>query len=84
MKTNPKKKPATQADVKKAFEAGVKEGVSNSCAIFLTVLLDKFRMDDQIQEVWNEICDLSDSVGKGYVSLADLRHVLMDEYGIQV
>lgn len=39
MKTNPRKKPATAADVKRAWERGVLDGVSNACAIFLTVLL---------------------------------------------
>lgn len=82
MKTNPKKIPRTEADVRKAFDDGVKQGVSNATAIFLTVMLDKFGARDKVQDIWNEICDLSDSIGQGYVSLGDLRHVLLTEYQI--
>ena len=84
MKTNPRRKPATRADVDRAWEDGIVAGVSNACAIFLTVLLDKFDGADHIGDVWAEINKLSEEVKERRVSLADLRHVLREEYGIEV
>ena len=83
-KTNPRKIPRTQADVDRAWDKGVLAGVSNACAIFLTVLLDKFDGGDYIAEVWNEINKLSAEVNERRVSVADLRRVLLEEYEIEV
>ena len=84
MKTNPRKKPATEADVKRARNDGVLIGVSNACAIILTVLVDKFNAADYIPDVWKEINKLSEEVKERRVSVHDLRAVLRDEYGIEV
>lgn len=84
MKTNPRKVPRTQADCDRAWQKGVVDGVSNACAIFLTVLLDKFNGADHIKDVWNEINKLSEEVKEKRVSVADLRHILLAEYGIEV
>lgn len=85
MKTNPKKIPRTEADVRKAFEEGVNCGVYNASAIFLTVLLDHHGFtQEQVTKVWENICKLSEEVGEGMVSVADLKHVLLTEYNIKV
>jgi hypothetical protein len=83
-RTNPRTRPATQADVNKAWERGVLDGVSNASAIFLTVLVDKFNGADHVADVWNEINKLSEEVKEGRVTFADLRRVLLEEYGIEV
>ena len=83
-KTNPRRRPATEADVRKAWEDGVNEGVRNARAIFLTVLVDKYGMADQIVDVWQQICKLSEEIAEGRVSFGDIRHVLKEEYKIQV
>lgn len=83
-KTNPRKKPATGADVKKAWNQGVKDGVQNATAIILTVLVDHFGLADQIPDIWKAVCKLSEEVGECRVSLGDLRNVLKEEYGIEV
>ena len=83
-KTNPKRIPRTERDVRRAFEEGVNAGVFNASAIFLTVLLDKYGMKEQIQDVWDNICKLSEEIGEHRVSLADLKHVLRTEYNIAV
>lgn len=83
-KTNPRRRPATGADVARAWGDGVAAGVSNACAIILTVLLDKFDFGEQIPEAWAEINKLSEEVKERRVSLADLRCVLREEYGIEV
>ena len=85
MKTNPKRIPRTQADVRKAFIDGVNCGVYNASAIFLTVLLDHHGFNSEtIRKVWEDITKLSEEVGDGMVSVADLKHVLLTEYGIKV
>ena len=83
-KKNPKKIPRTEADVRRAFEDGVNCGVYNASAIFLTVLLDHYGMRDKVTDVWRDICKLSEEVGDGEVSVSDLKHVLLTEYGIKI
>lgn len=84
MKKNPRSRPATQADVKKAWEKGVLDGVGNASAIFLMVLVDKFGGADHVKDVWLEINKLSEEVKERRVSVADLRRVLEEEYNIIV
>lgn len=81
-KTNPRKIPATQADVEKARAEGETRGVMLAMAIFLTVLVDKFNGHDYIQDVWKEVNSLSESISKGYVNFRDLKKVLEEEYEI--
>lgn len=83
-KTNPRKRPATGADVDKAWEKGVHAGIENAAAIMLTVLADHFGMGEQLPEVWKYVCKLSEEIGEGRISLGDLKHVLLDEYHIKV
>lgn len=84
-KINPRRRPATQADVERARDSAVKEAVKCSMAIFFTVLLDKEGADvDILKRVWREVNDLSESVKEGYVSLDDLRRVLKDEYDVEL
>ena len=80
--TNPRKRPRTEEDVKRAFERGVHEGVRQCSAIFLTVLLDKFNGEDYIRDVWGEIEKLAVEVAERRVSVKDLERVLGDEYNI--
>ena len=82
-KTNPRRRPATQADVNRAKDDAITETVRFCMVIFFTVLLDKEQADKEIlNRVWNEVNSLSDSVKQKYVSLADLKSVLRDEYDI--
>lgn len=83
-KTNPKRRPATEADVNKAWQQGVHDGIRESTAIFLTVLLDKYGMEDRIIDVWEDICKLSEEIAERRVSVTDLKYVLLKEYEISV
>ena len=61
------------------------ETVRFCMTIFFTVLLDKFAASkDDLQRVWDEVNSLSDSVKQKYVSLADLKTVLVEEYDIHL
>lgn len=84
-RTNPRNRPATQADVERAKRIALDEATNSSMAIFFTVLLDKYGWDvEQMRDMWNHVNDLSDSIVKGYVKIADLIRVLRDEYGIEL
>ena len=81
-KKNPRRRPATWEDVKRAEKQGQTNGLTLAMVIFLTVLVDKFAGEDYIQDVWREVNSLSDSISKGYVDLWDLKKVLEEEYNI--
>lgn len=84
-KPNPRRIPRTQADVERAVDKAVKAATVNALTMFLTVLLDKENADEEaLCRVWHEIEDLSNSIVEGYVSIADLKHVLKAEYNIFV
>ena len=84
-KTNPRRRPATQADVLRARDKAVSDAVHLCMVIFFTVLLDKENADAEIlHRVWDEVNDLSDSINQGYVTEADLRRVLREEYDIEI
>ena len=84
-KINPRKRPATQADVEKAKKQATNEAVSLAMTIFLTVLKDKNGFsNEELLDTWKNVESLSDSITDGYVTIYDLRTVLREEYEIYV
>ena len=84
-KTNPKKIPATQADVKRGEERGVVFGLRMAKALMLTVLFDKKGYTkEEMLEVWGWLISLSESVDEGRVKMNDLYMVLREEYEIDI
>ena len=83
-RTNPRRRPATQADVERAKNAAVREAVTATLAITLSVLLDKFGGADYIQDVWREINNRAEAVAQGYASIADYKHALKKDYEIEL
>lgn len=84
-KTNPRRRPATMADVERAKQEAQAEAISYAMTIFFTVLCDKHAATDaELRQFWGEVNYLSESIVQGYVSLADLRHTLRTERGIEV
>lgn len=84
MKTNPRKKPASQEDVRRAQTKAVNDAVRMTSAIFLTVLCDKFGGADYIPDVWREVSKLSEEIKEKRVSVPDLIRMLDEEYNILV
>lgn len=84
-KVNPRNRPATQADVNKAKRDAQEEALKLAWSILFTVLRDKegYEVED-LKRVWEGVENLSDSIVKGYVSLADLRYALKEEAGINL
>ena len=84
-KVNPRRRPATQADVQRAKQKGQEEAVKLAWSILFTVLRDKEGYDlEALQRVWKEVDDLSDSIAKGYCTVTDLRDVLKQEIGANI
>ena len=84
-KVNPRRRPATQADVQMAKQKGQEEAIKLAWSILFTVLRDKEGYDlEGLQRVWKEVDDLSDSIAKGYCTVTDLRDVLKQEIGANI
>ena len=83
-KVNPRRKPVSQADIEKIRKITMAQSLATVEAVFLTVLMDKFGLEDRINEIWTEVNKLSDEIKEGRVSLKDLRDVLSEEYGIEI
>lgn len=84
MKTNPKKRPATEADVRRAKAQAVNDAVRMTSAIFLTVLCDKFGGADYIPGIWTAVNKLSEEIKEKRVSVPDLIRTLNEEYDILI
>lgn len=84
-KINPRRKPATQADVEKARQEAFADAIRMCWAIYMTVLYDKEHAQvEDIKRVWGEIEELSQSITEGYVTVSDLTNVLKTEYGVNL
>lgn len=84
-KINPRKIPASQADIKRAKKHIADDVFDASVAMILSALLDKGFLDaEQIHDAWEAINDKSKSVNKGYCSIVDLINVLDEEYDIKL
>ena len=73
-KVNPRRQPASKADVKRAELRGRDDGIKFASALFLMAL----------QKVWKEVGDLADSIAEGYCSIEDLHTVLESEAGARI
>ena len=72
---------ATAADVAKAKS----DAITTVWAIFFSVMRDKEGYGlKRLKRLWDEVNDLSDSITKGYVSIADLTKTLEEEAGIVI
>ena len=82
-KINPRRKPATQADISKAKREAQTQAINYAWAIFFSVLRDKEGFGKiRLSRVWSEVNELSDSIAKGYVNVKDLMRVLAEEANV--
>ena len=85
MKKNPRKRPATFQDVKRAAQEGSDRGVKLALAICLMVMLDDFNFtNDQIVYAYERMTKLSGEVAEKRVSVNDLIQTLYEEYAIDL
>ena len=83
MKTNPRSRPATQADVERARREGQVEGMRLCEALYLLSLCDKHPEVDA-NTVRAEVVELAKSTDARYMTAADVRQTLREEYGIDL
>lgn len=83
-KVNPRKRPCTEADVKRAKSEAANDAVRLTAAIILTVLVDKFNGADYVPEIWEAVNKLAEEVKEGRVNVSDLACVLREEYQIEI
>lgn len=83
-KINPRRVPVTLYDLERAKKEAMTEAVIAAYTIMFSVLLDKHAAPIvELQQLWDEVEELSDSIQKGYVNISDLRHALKEEAGIE-
>ena len=72
-KSNPRKIPRTQADVDRAFKEGQDAAIEVALTIACYALKDKCgASDDLIRRFADAVAYVCDSMGRGYVSYADI------------
>ena len=82
-KVNPRRIPASKADVNKAKKVAENSTMDMCVAIILMGLLDKGYLDkDDVPGAWDAINAKSEAVKKKYCSVHDLKKALRDEYEI--
>ena len=82
-KINPRRVPASKADVNRARDKAASDAVHLAMAIFLTVLKDDMGFNnDQIIQVWDRVDKLSQEVAERRINVHDLCGVLEEEYSI--
>ena len=82
-KVNPSRIPLTEAHIKRVSKQVYMDALRDAMTIFFTALLDKEGMDtEDLQRIYDETEQISESVRDGYCTLADLRRVLKEESNI--
>lgn len=82
-KVNPRRKPATMADVNKAKQYATNMAMLNCFALLFMALRDKEGWGQKrLFRLWEEVIELADSVNKGFLKIDDIVEVLKEEVGI--
>lgn len=78
-KVNPRRRPATLADVNKAKKEAMDIAITFAWAILFTALRDKEGFGYvRLRRVWDEVNYISDSIDKGYINIDDLVNELKE------
>lgn len=84
-KVNPNRRPASQADIKRAKEKAKHDALVGTWAIFFSVMRDKEGYDtESLCRLWKEVNDRSEGIAQGYISIHDLIRSLAEEDGIRL
>lgn len=84
-KINPNRRPASQADVEKAYRQGRADGTRQSLTVSVWVLRDKCGWGKvRITRFLTDVFSLCEDIVKGQVPEKDVNTALLDEYGIGV
>ena len=84
-KVNPRRKPATQADVEKARREGRYEGFNGLMSIFLWVMVEDFGFsDDDLKRIQERLMFYLDEIKARRLGLDDIISALAEEHGLTI
>ena len=84
-KVNPRRKPATHADVEKAKSQASSEAIRKILYLVLYILIDKHDAPrEDIHQLADEVNYYADSISRGYITWKDVERVVRDEYEVQL
>lgn len=76
-KINPRRRPVTEADIKRAQDRATDEAMKRVLYMVLYVLVDKHgATHEELAQLGSEVNYVADSIRQGYVSWADIRQAL--------
>ena len=84
-KVNPRRKPATQADVERAKNQATSDAIRRILYLVLYILIDKHDAPkDDIHQLAAEVNYYADSISRGYITWKDVERVVRDEYEVEL
>lgn len=84
-KVNPRKRPASQADVNRAKNEALCKAICLTKALTFTALLDECIIKpEDVKRGWDKTRYLADSVNKGFCSIQDMYDTLIADYGVDL
>lgn len=84
-KINPKKKPATMMDVKRAKNQATEQAIIFTKIITFQGLLDEGVLKpEDVKRGWDRVVSLSECINKGLVKYEDMYNTMIDEYGLDL
>ena len=82
-KINPRRRPATMANVERAKKDARSQAVEFAWAILFMVLRDKMGFSNEdLDRLWKYVDEYSKQVERGAVTVPDLKTVLKEEAGV--
>ena len=84
MKTNPRRRPRTQADVDRAYTSGLEDGVQGVLSIVLIALKDLGETDEFIAAFEKKFNRTVEAWLAGDVKGGEIEGALLDEYEIEI
>lgn len=84
-KVNPRRRPASQADVEKAKREATVEAMKRVLYLILFLLIDKHGAPlEDIQQLAREVNEEADSVASGEIKWKDIEWVVEEEYDVHL
>lgn len=84
-KINPRRRPVTEADIKRAKDKATDEAMRRVLYMVLYVLVDKHEAThEEIAQLAGEVNYVADSIRQGYIRWPDIMRVLEDEYDVEL
>ncbi len=84
-KVNPRRKPATEADVRRAKDKATEDAIRTVLYMLLYVLIDKHgATKEEIHTIQEDLNYIADSMNRGYVDWRDIKRTLEEEYDVEL